>query len=274
MPLRLPFSTFGYAAANISMSLRRRASPLRRALCPGEGANILSPINTRTAFHFSLHTNFGCPFIFLSRFLLFLHICTPRSTSMAPRKSTPAKRQRSGSTSQVAPPPPEYPHRFISREVKQIYHKLLFNRLFVPESSFPTSNAFFKFTIQNHGWRTLCAPPIPGVASVVREFHSNIPFKAGTTVFVRGKWVKFSVEAINRIYRMLDDDSVEYRALFADTDYKRLMQELTHSHGVWKRQPLTVISPLFRCTPSRPWPRSSIIFYVLKSCLPCILVQL
>ena len=175
--MRRPFSTFGYAAAKISMPLRRCTSPLRRALHRGEAANILSPKNTHTTFHFSLHMTFGCPFIFLSRFLLFLYICTPKSTSMALRKSTLAKRQRSGSTSQSAPPPPKDPHRFISWEVKRIYHESLFNRSFIPERGFPTSNAFFKFTIQNHSWQTLYAPPVPEVAPVVREFHSNLPFK-------------------------------------------------------------------------------------------------
>ena len=73
----------------------------------------------------------------------------------------------------------------------------------------------------------------------MQEFHSNLPFKVGTIVFVQGKWVEFGAQAINRIYRLLDDDSAEYRALFADTDYESLMQELTKGQGVWKRQPST-----------------------------------
>ena len=158
---------------------------------------------------------------------------------MALRKSTSAKRQRSGSTSRVAPPPSEDSHWFVSREAEWIYHESLFNRLFVPKHGFPTSNAFFNFTIPNCGWQTLCAPPVPEVAPVVPKFHFNLPFKVGTTVFIRGKWVEFGAQAINWIYRLLDDDSEEYRALFAGTDYERLMQELTHGQGVWKRQPST-----------------------------------
>ena len=85
---------------------------------------------------------------------------------------------------------------------------------------------------------TMCAP-VPRVTPVVPVFHSNLPFKVGTTVFVRGKWVEFGAQAINRIYRLMDDDSVEYKALFADIDYECLLQELTHSQGVWRRQPST-----------------------------------
>ena len=81
--------------------------------------------------------------------------------------------------------------------------------------------------------------PCSRIGPVVQEFHSNLPFKVSTTVFVQGKWVELGAQAINRIYRLLDDDSAEYRALFANTDYERLMQELTHCQGVWKHQPST-----------------------------------
>ena len=37
----------------------------------------------------------------------------------------------------------------------------------------------------------------------------------------------------------MDDDSAEYNALFADKNYERLMQGLTHGQGVWKRQSST-----------------------------------
>ena len=37
----------------------------------------------------------------------------------------------------------------------------------------------------------------------------------------------------------MDDDSAEYKALFADIDYERLIQELTHNQGVWRHQPST-----------------------------------
>ena len=165
-----PFFHLLYVTTKSSMLLRRHSSPLHRALRRDE---YFGPYKYLHDCSFSLHTTFCCHFLFLSRFyfLLLFQICAPRPTSMAPKKSTLAKRQRSSSTSRVAPPPSEDPHRFISREVEQINHESLFNRSFVPERGFPTSNAFFNFNIQNRGLQTLCAPPISGVASVVREFH-------------------------------------------------------------------------------------------------------
>ena len=73
----------------------------------------------------------------------------------------------------------------------------------------------------------------------MREFHSNLPFKVSITVFIWGEWVEFSFQAINRIYRLLDNENAEYRALFVDINYERLMQELTQGQSVCKRQPST-----------------------------------
>ena len=115
----------------------------------------------------------------------------PTVTIMDPKKSVLAKRHRFDSTSLAAPPPPDDPRRFISREAERLYHESLCNHSFFSEWGFPASNALFNFTIQNRGWQTLCASPTPEVALIVREFHYNLPFRIGTTVFVQGRWVDF-----------------------------------------------------------------------------------
>ena len=146
---------------------------------------------------------------------------------MAPKKIVPAKRHRSGSISWAAPPPLDDPLLFISREAKRLYHESLCIHSFVPERGFCTSKAFFNFTIQTRGWQTLCAPPTPRMALVIREFHSNLRFRVGTTVFIRGRWVDIGAQAINQIYQLREDNSEEYQALFVAADFKSLMQELT-----------------------------------------------
>ena len=96
----------------------------------------------------------------------------PSVTTMALKKTVPTKRHHSGSTSRATPPSIDDLHHFISREAERLYHESLCIRSFVPERGFLTLNVFFNFTIQNQGWQTLCAPPTPKVASVVREFYS------------------------------------------------------------------------------------------------------
>ena len=70
---------------------------------------------------------------------------------------------------------------------------------------------------------------------MVREFHSNLRFRVGPIVYVQGKWVDFSVVAIN----LVNDDSDAYKALFQDTDYQMIMRFLTRGRGLWKRHPST-----------------------------------
>ena len=142
---------------------------------------------------------------------------------MAPKKTVLGKQHRSDSTSRATPLPPDDPSRFISQEVERLYHESLCIRSFVSKRGFPTSNAFFNFSIQTKGWQTLCAPPTPRVAPVVREFHSNPCFRVGTTVFIRGRWVDFGVWAINQFYQLWEDDSEEYQSLFFSTDFESLM---------------------------------------------------
>ena len=100
----------------------------------------------------------------------------PSVTTMAAKKTVPTKRHHSGSTSRATPPSLDDLHRFISQEAERLYHKSLCICSFLLERGFLTSNVFFNFTIQTQGWQTLCAPPTPGVALVVREFYScNAP---------------------------------------------------------------------------------------------------
>ena len=152
-------------------------------------------------FHRPINTR-GCPFFPFTRFL-----CSPSSLALVwcaffcrllanrhyygPQEDRPSQTTPLRLHITAAPPPPNDLRQFISWEAERLYHESLCNRSFVPERGFLTSNAFFNFTIQTRGWQTLCAPVTPEVAPVVREFHSNLRFRVGTTVFVRGRWVEF-----------------------------------------------------------------------------------
>ena len=140
-----PFSHFQVCSSEELYAAVQNPSPWR-------SDEYFEPYKYSHGFSFFPPHDFWPPFpLPLSFLLLCLQISIPQSTTMAPRKSTPAKRQRSDFTSRATPPPPEDPHRFISREVERIYHESLFNRSFISERSFRTSNAFFNFTIQNRG---------------------------------------------------------------------------------------------------------------------------
>ena len=173
---------------------------------------------------------------------------------MAPKKTVPVKRKRMGS-SLWAPPLLDNPEKFITRDAERLYHDSLFNRTFVPERGISNSNVYFNFIIQEKGWTKLCEHPSPGIAPVVREFHSNLRDRIGSTVYVRGKWVDFSVAMINRLYNLADNDSDAYRALFLKTDYQQLMRSLTRGHREWKRHPSTSEVTTFQMKALKPVPK-------------------
>ena len=74
-------------------------------------------------------------------------------------------------------------------------------------------------------------------------------------VNVQGKWVDFSVVAINRVYNLVDDDSATYKALFHNTDYQMIMISLTRGQGVWKGHPSTSKVTTFKMKALKPVPK-------------------
>ena len=96
-----------------------------------------------------------------------------------------------GSSSCVPLLPLENPEKFITLEMEKLYHESLYNKAFLAEPGFPNSNVYFNFTTHDKGWTKFCENPLPRIAPVVKEFHSNLRYRIGTIVYVRGKWVNF-----------------------------------------------------------------------------------
>ena len=110
----------------------------------------------------------------------------------------------------------------------------MYNHTFVLECGFTTSNAYFMYLIQRKGCEKICKHPPQGIAPIVCEFHSNLPHKDGSTVYDRGKWVKFNATIINRAYGLKDNDSEAYRDLFRSPDYDLFLLSLTKWTKPWK----------------------------------------
>ena len=51
-------------------------------------------------------------------------------------------------------------------------------------------------------WQLLAEHKESGYASLVREFYANMVENEGKRVYVRGQWVEFSREKINRLFNM------------------------------------------------------------------------
>ena len=57
--------------------------------------------------------------------------------------------------------------------------------------------------LEKSGWQSLGEHREPSCASLVKEFFVNMVEKEGKKVYVRGHWVEFNREDINRLYNLL-----------------------------------------------------------------------
>ena len=68
-------------------------------------------------------------------------------------------------------PTHSYDHdKFVNESAAEKFGLISKNWSFVKEKGFHHPEDFFRKTIANKGWRTLCQPPHPTSISVVREF--------------------------------------------------------------------------------------------------------
>ena len=136
----------------------------------------------------------------------------------------------------------------------------MYNHTFVLECGFATSNAYFTYLIQRKGWEKICKHPPQGIAPIVCEFHSNLPYKDGSTVYDRGKWVKFNTTTINRAYGMKNNDSEAYKDLFRSLDYDLFLLSLKKWMKPWKRNPQIGEVTIFPKAILKPIPKAWFFF--------------
>ena len=55
----------------------------------------------------------------------------------------------------------------------------------------------------------------------------NLLDRIGSTVFVRGVWVPFDRTTIHKVLSLTNGDNTEYRELFLQSDYAKILRKLT-----------------------------------------------
>ena len=73
---------------------------------------------------------------------------------------------------------------------------------FIGERGFDKAISPFKEIVKKRGWELLCSHREPVLAEVVKEFYANMVQPRGKSVFVRGKWVSFDKEDINKVFNL------------------------------------------------------------------------
>ena len=117
---------------------------------------------------------------------------------------------------------------FVSEEALSNMRKYYANKGFVAERRFKTPITPFKELIEKRGWGTFCAHRRAGYAAVVREFYSNLVGRKDNTVYVRGVWVPYGVQAINQVYGMAGHKhGSKFKKLLENPDLKKVAEKLT-----------------------------------------------
>ena len=91
----------------------------------------------------------------------------------------------------------------ISEKATALMEGSLMNRGFIVERGFKNIISPFAEVLENSEWQLLAEHKESGCASLVKEFYANMVEKEGKIVYVRGQWVEFSRENINRLFNLM-----------------------------------------------------------------------
>ena len=89
--------------------------------------------------------------------------------------------------------------------------------------------------IEKRGWSLLCEHKVAGYSALVREFYSNLMGRNEKICYVRGKWISFDREKINKVLKLsvLKDGSI-FKNLQKDPDNQKIIELLTARKAEWK----------------------------------------
>ena len=76
------------------------------------------------------------------------------------------------------------------------------NRGFIAKRWFKKHYSSFAEVLEMREWQLLAEHKESGRASLVKEFYANMVEKEGKGIYVRGQWVEFRKEKINRLFNL------------------------------------------------------------------------
>ena len=69
----------------------------------------------------------------------------------------------------------------------------------------------------------------------MKEFFSNLVEEERKKVYVRGTWIDFSREKINRLFNLkVQKDGLKFKRLLKEPKYQKIVDLLTAEKGKWK----------------------------------------
>ena len=69
-------------------------------------------------------------------------------------------------------------------------------------------------------------------ASLVKEFYANMVEREGKRVYVRGQWLEFSREKINRLFNLsVQKDGSKFKKQLKEPEHQKIVDLLTARKG-------------------------------------------
>ena len=123
---------------------------------------------------------------------------------------------------------------FVSEEAFSILKKHYASKGFVGERGFSKLISPFKELIEQRGWGNFFKHQKSGYAAVVREFYSNLVGRKENSVYVRGVWVPYGAETINKMYGMKGQKhGSKYKKIVDNPNRKKIGRKLTDGKVKW-----------------------------------------
>ena len=137
------------------------------------------------------------------------------------------------------------------------------NKGFIAERGFKKIISHFVEMVENKEWQSLAEHKEPGCASLVREFFANMIEREGKRVYVRGQWIDFRREDINKLFNLgVQKDGSKFRKQLKETEHQKIVDLLTAGKGEWKG---TKINPFRSIARGDLTEEAKVWFYFIRS---------
>ena len=128
--------------------------------------------------------------------------------------------------------------KFISEDARNRFYEFVTNRNPIVERGLCITGVHWS-SIQNNIWERkwddFCAQPLATIVPVLREFYANAPKHEHRKVFVKGRQVNFSGQAINKFVKVPNVENDEYTAFIGrQIDYQEILRVIAVPGTQWK----------------------------------------
>ena len=116
---------------------------------------------------------------------------------------------------------------FISEKLVALMEGSLKYRGFIVKRGFKKVICPLVEMLEKRGWQLLGEHREPGYASLVKEFFANMVEKERKRVYVRGQWVEFSREEINKLFNLrVQKDGSKFKKQLKEPEHKKKIVDL------------------------------------------------